>query len=114
MSSSNIHTSAVGASTVISIKESLICKSCEELERVYNQLCQRGKNRIVLDFKAVPFVDSQALELLYAMHEDLEKAGGSLKVFGMNGTCRDILAATRLTNLFHVYEEMSEALRGDV
>ncbi len=114
MSSSDIHISSVGINTVVSIKESLTYTSCEDLENVYNQLSQRGKNRIVLDFKAVPFLDSQALELLCAMHEDLEKTGGSLKFFGLNGTCRDILAATRLTSLFHVYDEMSDALRSEV
>ncbi len=113
MSSLNIHVTTVGVNTVVSIKESLIYKSCEELQKVYNELYQAGKNRIVLDFKAVPFLDSQALELLYSMHEDLEKTGGTLKIFGINGTCRDILSATRLISLFHVYEEMSEALRGD-
>ena len=114
MSSTNIHVSTVGVNTVVSVRESLIFKSCEELEKVYNQLFREGKNRIVLDLKAVPFLDSQALELLHAMHEDLEKAGGRLRICGLNGTCRDILAATRLANLFHVYGEMSDALRGGV
>jgi len=109
-----INTATVGINTVVTIKESLIYKSCEDLEKVYNQLCREGKNRIVLDFRAVPFLDSQALELLCAMHESLGNSGGILRIFGLNATCRDILAATRLINLFHVYGEMSEALRGDV
>jgi anti-anti-sigma factor len=113
MTSPKIHTATVGINTVITIKESLLYKSCGELETVYNQCSREGKSRIVLDFRAVPFLDSQALELLYAMHESLEHAGGILKIFGLNGTCRDILAATRLTNFFHVYGEMAEALRGD-
>jgi anti-anti-sigma factor len=113
MTSSKIHTATVGINTVVTIKESLIYKSCGELEKVYNQLYREGKNRIVLDYRAVPFLDSQALELLYAIHEALGHSGGILRIFGLNATCRDIFAATRLINIFHVYGDMSEALRGD-
>lgn len=114
MTSSKIQTATVGINTVVTIKESLIHKSCGELEKVCDQLARENKNRIVLDFRAVPFLDSQALELLCTLHESLGNSGGVLKIFGLNGTCRDILVATRLINLFHIYGDMSEALRGDV
>ena len=111
--SAKIHTATVGINTVVIVKESLTYKSCDELAKIYNQLFREGRDRIVLDFRAVPFLDSQALELLYSMHEALGHSGGILKIFGLNATCRDILAATRLINVFHVYGEMAEALRGD-
>jgi hypothetical protein len=58
-------------------------------------------------------MDSQALELLLTMHESLMNSGGILKIFGLNGVCRDILVTTRLINLLNIYWEMQEALRGE-
>ena len=113
MTSSKIHTTMVGFNTVLTIKEALIYKMCDELEKVFDQLTKESRNRIVIDFRAVPFMDSEALELLLTMHESLVSSGGILKLFGLNGTCRDILVTTRLVNVFHVYGDMPEALRGE-
>jgi anti-anti-sigma factor len=103
----------VGFNTVLTIKEALTYKTCDELEKVFNQLTKVNRNRIVIDFRAVPFLDSEALELLLTMHESLVSSCGILKLFGLNGTCRDILITTRLVTLFHVYGDMPEALRGE-
>ncbi len=111
-SSSKIHVGTVGVNTVLTIKESLTFQTCEELQKVFNQVFNRSRNRIVLDVKAVQYMDSQALELLLTMHDSLTNSGGILKIAGLTGTCRDILVATRLINLFHVYGDLPEALRG--
>jgi anti-anti-sigma factor len=113
MTSSKIQTTTVGNNTVVAIKESLTFKTCEELESTFTQLIRQNKTRIVLDFGGVPFLDSQALELLYTMHESLMNSGGVLKIVSLNGVCRDILVTTRLINLFNVYWDMQEALRGE-
>jgi anti-anti-sigma factor len=68
---------------------------------------------MVLDFKAVSFIDSQGLELLLAIHDVVVGSGGVVKIVGLNAVCRDILVATRMINLFQVYGELPEALRGD-
>jgi anti-anti-sigma factor len=111
MTSPKIQTATVGINVVVTIKESLTFKTCEELETMFNQLIRQNKNRIVLDFGEVNFMDSQALELLLTMHESLMNSGGILKIFGLNGVCRDILVTTRLINLLNISWEMQEALR---
>jgi anti-anti-sigma factor len=113
MTSPKIQTTTVGINSVVTIKESLTFKACEELETTFNQLIRQNKNRIVLDFGDVNFIDSQALELLLTMHESLMNSGGILKIFGLNGVCRDILVTTRLINLLNIYWDMQEALRGE-
>jgi anti-anti-sigma factor len=113
MTSPKIQTTTVGINAVVTIKESLTFKTCEELETTFNQLIRQNKNRIVLDLGAVSVMDSQALELLLTMHESLMNSGGILKIFGLNGVCRDILVTTRLINLLNIYWDMQEALRGE-
>lgn len=114
MGAQHIHVKTVGVSTLLTVKESLTHETCRELERVYKQVVARNRNRIIIDFKAVPFLDSQALDLLLAMHDGLASSGGVLKIFGLTGLCRDILIATRLVTLLHIYPDLQEALRGEV
>jgi anti-anti-sigma factor len=112
-SSPRIHVSAVGVSMVVSIREPLTFQTCDELGKTVNEIISKNRNRIVLDFKGVSLLDSHALDLLVTLNERLTASGGSLKLFALNGVCRDILVATRLINLFHVYADLQEALRGD-
>ena len=101
----------VGDSTVMAPKESLTYKNCEGLEAALRDNVDQKRIKIILDCKAIPFLDSEALELLVRMHEDLEKRGGALKMVGMNDVCRDILLATRLIGVFSVYRDVLEATR---
>lgn len=113
MSSSPVHITMVGAVMVLTIKESLTHVTCQDLEKILNQAMSKNRNRIILDFRSVPFIDSQGLELLLTMHEKLADSGGNLKILGLNGVCRDILVATRMINFLHVFGDLQEALRGE-
>jgi len=113
MGSAQFHVATVGVNTVVTIRDSLTHQTCEELQKTFNEVVTKTRNRVVLDFKAVPFIDSQGLELLLTMHETLVNSGGVLKIASLNAVCRDILVVTRLITLFRVYGDLSEALRGE-
>ncbi|MBW1769214.1 MAG: STAS domain-containing protein [Deltaproteobacteria bacterium] len=101
-----------GAKTVMAPKESLTYKNCEKLHADFTEFMNQNKTEVILDCKAISFMDSQALELLLQMNEELRKRGGILKLARLNAVCRDILIATRLLNTLHVYKDMNEAIRG--
>jgi len=101
----------VGASNVLTPRESLTYQNCEKLEDLVNGLISQNQIRIILDCKSTPFMDSKALELLLTLHKAVKTQGGVLKITGLNAVCRDILLATRLINVLHVYEDIAEALR---
>ena len=108
--SSLVGTTRVGASTVLTPKDSLLDKNCEALEAVFNGLLGQQKTDIIVDCKAVSFLDSNALELLLRMHDELKNRGGALKLIGLNPVCRDILFATRLINVLHIYDDIHKAV----
>lgn len=110
MKSSLIGTTTVGASTVVTPKDSLIDKNSEALETLLNELLTQQKTHIILDCKAVSFLDSKALELLLQTHEELKNRGGALRIIGLNAVCQDILFATRLINLLNVYDDIHNAV----
>ncbi len=106
-----IETMNVGFYTVLAPKESLTFQNCKELEGKVQALMEQRKGQFVLDLKAVPYLDSEALELFARLQERLAARGGNLRIVGTGAVCRDILVATRLINVLSVYEDMHELVR---
>ncbi len=101
-----------GTRTVLTPKESLTYKNCEKVHANFTEFINQNKTEVILDCKAISFMDSQALELLLQMDDELKKRGGILKLARLNAVCRDILISTRLLNTLHAYKDMNEAIRG--
>ena len=108
---SKIGVTKVGGSSVLLPKESLTLQNCGKIQDLIEGLIKQNQTRILLDCKNASFIDSAALELLVQLHKDLEKRGGVLKLTGLSAVNRDILLATRLINVFYVYEDIAKALK---
>lgn len=67
--------------------------------------------RVVVDASAVPFVDSQGLEALVALGEQIAEAGRCLKLAGLNETVREVFELTEVADLFEYYETPGAAAR---
>ncbi len=112
MTPTKIGPAGAGFRTILAPKESLTYQNCEELETMFKASLSQHKTEIILDCKSVSFMDSEALELLLRIHEELRNLGGRLKIIGLNAVCRDILSATRISSVINVYEDMHQALKG--
>lgn len=97
--------------TILPLEEAVTHRNCADLEAAYEEAVNNNKTEIILDCQALTFLDSAALELMVRMHEDLKNRGGALRLVGLNDVCRDILVATRLINLFHIYKDIHGAIR---
>jgi anti-sigma B factor antagonist len=104
----------IGSNIVLTLKESLTYQNCEELEAMFDHFIKQNKQRIILDLKGVPYLDSRALELLLKMNDTLKNRTGSLRVFGLNSVCHDTLIATRLIHVFHIYPDIQAALSAEI
>ncbi len=111
MKPSKIGKGEAGAMTVLTPKESLTYENCEELEATFNECINQHKTKVILDCKGISFIDSEGLELLVQVYEELRKRGGILKIVSLNTVCHEIFVATRLINVFHVYNDIHEAIR---
>ena len=111
MTPSTIRLTKIGSETVLAPKGPLTYQNCGELETIFNECISQHKTDLILSCKDVSFIDSESLELLVRMHETLIKQGGMLKIINLVEACRDILFATRLIKVFHVYNNINEAIR---
>jgi anti-sigma B factor antagonist len=100
-----------GPKKVVQWKKPLTADHVKDLQRLFDEAINNEKNEILLDCKAIPFVDSQGLELLLYTDERLRKRGGALKLAGLNGLFTEILVATRLMNVLRVYNDIQQAMR---
>lgn len=110
-SSSKIAITRVGSRNVLSPKGSITYQNLETLKIMFKECLNGDKREIIFDCAAISFLDSETLEFLVGMHEDLKKRGGSLKLINVTDICRDIFIATRLINLFNIYQDIHKVLR---
>jgi anti-anti-sigma factor len=110
-SSSKIGITRVGSRNVLTPKGSVTYQNLDTLKIMFKECLNGNKNEIILDCAAISFLDSETLEFLIGMHEDLKNRGGSLKLVNVTDICQDIFIATRLINLFNLYQDIHQVLR---
>ena len=103
--------SRVGSRSIITPETSLTGKDLDSLDQINKEITGKGRSEIILDMKSVSFVDSEVLEYILKIHEDLKIKGGYLKLINVNTICRDIFTATRLVNALYIFDDIHEAIR---
>ena len=100
-----------GSRTILPLKNAVTHQNCADLKAAVQECIDNNKTEIILDCKALTFLDSEALELLVRMHEDANSRGSELKLISLNTVCSDILIATRLMNILNVYKDIHGAIK---
>jgi anti-anti-sigma factor len=78
-------------------------------ERTLDELLQFGPY-LILHLGGVEFVDNAGLGLLVRYSARIRNAQGSLKLCAVSSKLAAVLRATRLEQIFNVYESESEAI----
>lgn len=74
-------------------------------------LVAQGKNRILLNFSGVSYIDSAGLGALVESLNVVTTGGGQLKLFSLPKFINDLLRLTGLIRLFPVHEDENAAVR---
>ncbi|MFH1076497.1 MAG: STAS domain-containing protein [Pseudomonadota bacterium] len=109
--SSSIGIARVGGHMILTPRGSLTYYNSDDFQVACMTLIEQGQVNVIVDCKSISFWDSLALEALWRVHSVLADRGTSLKLVSLNPVCKDILIATRLINLFLVYNDIPEAIR---
>jgi anti-sigma B factor antagonist len=68
--------------------------------------------RIIVDLRAVKFLDSTGLGVLAGAYTRARDQDGSVSLVGASGLVREVLHITRLDDVMPVYASLEEALTG--
>ncbi|HLA28406.1 MAG TPA: STAS domain-containing protein [Syntrophales bacterium] len=101
----------LGNHTIVTLKEPITYQNCKELEDCIERVAGKSQAAIILECKAVSYVDSVALEMLLRLQEKIMERGMQLKIVSLNAVCRDIMIVTRLINQFTVHASVPEAIK---
>ena len=100
-----------GSMTVLTVEPALAGPEAAAFRRLASEQVGRGGRWFVVDLSRAACCDSRGLEELLAFQEQVEAAGGLVRVSGLKGTCSKIFELTRFEKRFEVFEDLQEAVR---
>lgn len=80
------------------------------LKAHFRKLVEAGCVQLVLDFNAVPFIDSSGLAALVSGLKLARESGGALKLAGLTRQTRMVFELTLLDRIFEFYDSVDAAL----
>ncbi len=84
-------------------------RDCQEVEWKVADLLKGDKKKIVFDLAKVTLMDSTGVGILATCFGRLKRAGGELRLAGVEGSVKDILAMTHLDRVMPVFQDVDSA-----
>lgn len=82
---------------------------CKQLELAFDELLREKQTRVVLDFTGITKLDSGGLGKVVNCFSRLKKAGGAMRLAGVQGMIDNVLKITLVDRLMKVYPTALEA-----
>jgi anti-sigma B factor antagonist len=96
--------------TILKPEGRLVLGTVEAFRERVTQLAAEGRVNQVIDLGAVQYIDSTGLGGLVICYNALKKAGGNLRMFNLNKRNVELLALTRLHQVFEVFTDEDDAV----
>lgn len=102
----------IGDVTILDLKGKLTIGGGAELLRdTVTSVVFQGDKKILLNLAGVPYMDSGGLGELVRCSWVVTKASGGVKLVNLTSKITDLLAITKLTNVFDTFDSETEAVR---
>ena len=75
------------------------------------EMSEDQKPKVILNLSKVSMMDSSGLGVLVSSYTSVQKKGGRLALAGLGKGLQNLIAITKLTRVFDVYENEDEALK---
>ncbi len=80
------------------------------LREALDEQISRGRKQMVMNLAGVDFIDSTGLGALVICFTTLRRAGGALKLIGLNRRNIELLVLTKLSTVFEVFQDEQDAV----
>ncbi len=81
-----------------------------EIKKTVDNLVEKGNKNFLLNLSKVPYLDSAGLGEIIRCFTSLRKSGGNFKLLSPNTRVTDLLAITKLLEVFDIFESESAAV----
>ena len=99
--SNNIH--------IVAIAGSLDSTTAPEAQKSLDAVLADAK-KVVLDFSGLDYISSAGLRVLLGAAKKLRASGGTLGIFGLNQSVREVFEISGFSTILSVYQSEAEAL----
>jgi anti-sigma B factor antagonist len=99
-----------GDITVLELDGSMSSPYVLSFRETVDDLIRSDRNKIVLLYQGVPYMDSMGLSVVGGAYAKLRNAGGKLVFAGLTAKVREVFELTRLIGVFTVFNTLDEAL----
>lgn len=101
----------VGGVTILDLNGKLtIGDGAQLLKDKSESLVFQGRQQVIVNLGAVPYIDSGGLGQLVACYTTLTRAGGRLTLVNLNTRNHDLLSITKLVSVFETFDTEREAI----
>lgn len=88
----------------------LVGDNIKELSKSFDNLLESDTMQVVLNFKDVNIMDSNAVGLLVNKYHEFTKRGASFRLCNLRTSLKELFKIAGLEKLFEIYESEEEAL----
>ncbi len=94
---------------IVAIAGSLDSTTSPEAQKALDVVLASAK-KVVLDFSALDYISSAGLRVLLGAAKKLKASGGTLRMFGLNQSVREVFEISGFSAILAVYPSEAEAL----
>lgn len=94
---------------IVAITGSLDSSSSPEAQKSLDSVVA-GARKVVLDFSALDYISSAGLRVLLGAAKKLRGSGGTLAMFGLNQSVREVFEISGFSSILSIYQSEAEAL----
>ncbi|MGI9044344.1 MAG: STAS domain-containing protein [Gemmatimonadaceae bacterium] len=94
---------------IVAIAGSLDSTTSPEAQKAIDAVLAGGR-KVVLDFSALDYISSAGLRVLLGAAKQLRASGGTLRIFGLNQSVREVFEISGFSAILAVYPSEAEAL----
>ena len=94
---------------IVSISGSLDSSTSPEAQKSLDAVVASAK-KVMLDFSDLDYISSAGLRILLGAAKQLRASGGTLGMFGLNQSVREVFEISGFSSILSVYQSEAEAL----
>ena len=97
--------------TILELAGEIDINTSPGVRRSFDQLIKEGKNKILLNFAQVTYIDSSGLATLVEMLQRLKRLNGLMRLANLSEKVRGLFEITKLDKIFSIFSNQEEALK---
>ena len=100
----------VSANLIVELNGNFDLHTAKYFKDEINRYLKKEIDNLVLDFKAIDFIDSSGIGAILSIYKKIEKKGGEIVIINISPTLKRIFELSGVLNIIEFYSSRVEAL----